>query len=231
MTGYIYKITCNVPGKEGVYIGQTTRTVQARWKQHKNHAKYGKCYIGRMINKYGAQNFTIQTLCQIQSKKELDAKQIQLIAQYRAKGKSYNISQGGQGVAPTESLRRQWQEQNYRNHAVIHHQTGIQYFSASQAARVTGFCRSDICDCCRLRLPQTKGNHFRYPEVPVQTYQNYWNQDKNTKFSRNRRIRNLLTQEQYNNAADAQRRTGTNRSTIFRHAKNKVKSPCWAFVD
>ena len=229
--GYIYKITCNVPGKQGVYIGQTTRTVQARWKQHKNHAKYGKCYIGRMINKYGAQNFTIQTLCQIQDKKQLDAKQIQLIAYYRAQGKSYNISQGGQGVVPTQELRRKWQENNYRNQQVIHHQTGIQYFSASQAARKTRLCRSDICDCCRMRLKQTKGNHFRYPNIPVQQYQAYWKQASIYQLGRNMRVKNLITQKQYQSAAQAARQTGISRSSILRHAKNKVKQPCWAFVD
>lgn len=229
--GYIYKITCNVPGKQGVYIGQTTRTVQARWKQHINHAKYGKCYIGRMINKYGVQNFTVQTLCQLQSKEELDAKQIQLIAQYRAKGKSYNISQGGQGVVPTEELRRKWQESNYRNHSVIHHQTGIQYFSASQAARKTGLCRSDICDCCRMRLKQTKGSHFRYPQIPLQQYQVYWKQHSEYQLGRNMRVKNLITQKQYKSAAQASRQTGMDRGSILRHAKNKVKHPCWIFVD
>lgn len=40
--GYIYKITNNINGK--VYIGQTTRTIEKRFNEHKDSAEKGYHY-------------------------------------------------------------------------------------------------------------------------------------------------------------------------------------------
>ena len=53
--GYIYKIICLPTGK--LYIGQTLRTIEKRWKRHIRDAKKGSEHkFHRAIRKYGAEN-------------------------------------------------------------------------------------------------------------------------------------------------------------------------------
>ena len=60
--GYIYKIVNDINGK--IYIGQTTRTIQERWKEHikeslgtrANHPIY------RAMRKYGNEHFQIHLI-------------------------------------------------------------------------------------------------------------------------------------------------------------------------
>jgi len=55
--GMVYLITNEVNGKH--YVGQTTRTVEQRFKEHME-SPYP---IGKAIRKYGAENFTIKNRC------------------------------------------------------------------------------------------------------------------------------------------------------------------------
>ena len=57
---YIYKITNNINGK--VYIGETTRTVQIRWNQHKTRARNTQFteYLYNAMRKYGIENFSAE---------------------------------------------------------------------------------------------------------------------------------------------------------------------------
>lgn len=109
MVGYIYKITNKVNGK--IYIGQTIKTIRARWNQHKRNAKYSldhkeyDHYFARAILKYGPDNFIVETLEIIELeteellKDELNRLEIHYIAQYDSMKKGYNSNPGGK--APT----------------------------------------------------------------------------------------------------------------------------------
>ena len=57
--GYIYKIINDVNDK--VYIGQTVRTIETRWIQHKSSTKTksDNLAIHNAMNKYGIENFDI----------------------------------------------------------------------------------------------------------------------------------------------------------------------------
>ena len=65
MKGFIYKVTCTVTNK--VYIGQTQRDVELRWKEHRRHC-YEKsftnyhCKFYRAIRKYGLDSFKWEIL-------------------------------------------------------------------------------------------------------------------------------------------------------------------------
>ena len=92
--GYIYKITNNINGK--VYIGQTTRTIKDRWKQHINDSKSktNLPYFHKAINKYGPENFSIEKIIEA-PQSELDELEIFYIKKYDSYNNGYNMTLGG----------------------------------------------------------------------------------------------------------------------------------------
>lgn len=97
--GYIYIIKNSINNK--VYIGQTTKTPQERFKIHvkdsKREDKTSRDYhIYRAMKKYGIENFYVEEIeeCEIE---ELDEKEIYYIALYDAYYNGYNSTLGGGG--------------------------------------------------------------------------------------------------------------------------------------
>ena len=92
MKGYIYKVTNKVNGMS--YIGQTRYTVEFRWRQHQH--KKDNTYFHNAIQRYGAENFTVETLeeCEVS---QLDDREIYYIAKYNTFKKGYNLTIGGGG--------------------------------------------------------------------------------------------------------------------------------------
>ena len=94
---YIYKITNNINGK--CYIGQTSKTIEERWKEHINNSKRKnrkKNYLQNAILKYGKENFSIEEIekCDIS---KLDEKEIYWIKFYDSFHNAYNCTLGGDG--------------------------------------------------------------------------------------------------------------------------------------
>lgn len=100
----IYKITNIINNK--VYIGETTRTINARWRQHKARAKDSQYteYLYRAIRKYGIENFTIEELT-----KCADEDRFKIETEYITKYRSwvgfedcngYNLALSQEGIAP-----------------------------------------------------------------------------------------------------------------------------------
>lgn len=107
--GYIYKITNTINNK--VYIGQTTQTVETRWKQHQRSSLTKKYALYYAMRKYGIDNFKIETLEQCDNK-ELDEKEIEWIAFYNSYRDGYNMTLGGSGKSnyDYEAIYQMWQE-------------------------------------------------------------------------------------------------------------------------
>lgn len=64
--GYIYKITNNINGK--VYIGQTIKTVEKRFRQHINNSNkpyFSQIILYKAMNKYGIENFSVEKIEEI----------------------------------------------------------------------------------------------------------------------------------------------------------------------
>ena len=62
---YIYKITNLINSK--IYIGQTIRSINVRWNQHKsesfnNHGHGYNYHLHNAIRKYGSDNFKIEII-------------------------------------------------------------------------------------------------------------------------------------------------------------------------
>lgn len=96
---YIYKITNKVNNK--IYIGQVyNKTIQDRFNRHiKESSEHSKSYLGRAINKYGANNFICELIDTATSLQELNQKEIYWIKYYNFTDHNigYNLTPGGDG--------------------------------------------------------------------------------------------------------------------------------------
>lgn len=97
MKGYIYIIKNTKNNK--VYVGQTSRTIEDRWKQHKNAAIRGEeqgIILYNAMRKYGIENFYITQLeeCEL---KDINDREIYWIQYYNCQTPNgYNVRSGGE---------------------------------------------------------------------------------------------------------------------------------------
>ena len=108
-TGKIYEIKNKINGK--VYIGQTTRSIDIRFANHKS----AETPLGEDIRKYGIDAFEITIIDDNIPKDELDLEETYWIYE---KGKSYdlyNISKGNMYMIPIYSKDYKGNVRNYKN--------------------------------------------------------------------------------------------------------------------
>lgn len=112
--GYIYKITNQINGK--VYIGQTIKNPQARFTEHKYHARnpqyHGCKYLHSAIAKYGGDKFSIE-IVECCPNKSLDEREVYWIKKYDSYNNGYNLTLGGQGASidnDVDSILECWSE-------------------------------------------------------------------------------------------------------------------------
>lgn len=95
--GQIYKITNIINNK--IYIGQTTRTAEIRWKEHKKNiqALKHRLPLYKAMDKYGIDSFVIEVLeeCDDELLNEREIYWIQKLNSFGEQG--YNCTIGGQG--------------------------------------------------------------------------------------------------------------------------------------
>lgn len=95
---HIYKITCSITNKS--YIGLTMQGVKGRFKGHLKNSRDGSdVFLHRAIRKYGAINFTIESIVECYSLKEAqtcERAQIAKLGTYAPDG--YNVTIGGEGA-------------------------------------------------------------------------------------------------------------------------------------
>lgn len=89
----IYKITNKLDGK--IYIGQTIKTAEARFKQHCYKSK-AVMYIGRAIRLHGKENFSLEVVEYCSSYEEMNQKEEYYIQHFSSLfPNGYNIEMGG----------------------------------------------------------------------------------------------------------------------------------------
>ena len=95
--GYIYKITNTVNGK--MYIGQTRRSIEERWKQHIrssfSDSSFDKGPFHLAIKKYGVDTFKVEQIEECNNE-ELNDRETYWIEYFDARHKGYNITTGGE---------------------------------------------------------------------------------------------------------------------------------------
>ena len=95
--GYIYKITNIINDK--MYIGQTTKTIEKRFKEHLRNSQREDKYqyqLYRAMRKYGTENFIVECIekCFIE---KLDEKEMFWIKYFDTFKNGYNSTLGGSG--------------------------------------------------------------------------------------------------------------------------------------
>ena len=96
--GYIYKITNTINNK--VYIGQTTKTIEKRFTQHKNNSNkeyFSQIVLYKAFNKYGIENFKCEEIEKVPNNK-LDEREKYWIEFYDSYFNGYNSTLGGRAV-------------------------------------------------------------------------------------------------------------------------------------
>lgn len=94
--GYIYLITNTINNKK--YVGQTSRSIQERWKEHCRSAVYHKeKALYRAFLKYGINNFTIQEIENCDNE-ILSTREQYWIKYYDSYNNGYNMTMGGEGT-------------------------------------------------------------------------------------------------------------------------------------
>jgi hypothetical protein len=96
--GYIYKITNTLNNK--IYIGQTIKTVQKRFTQHKNNSNkeyFSQIVLYKAFNKYGIENFTCEEIEEVPNNR-LDEREKYWIEYYDSYFNGYNSTLGGRAT-------------------------------------------------------------------------------------------------------------------------------------
>lgn len=94
--GFIYQIKNNI--NEKIYVGKTTRTLEARFKEHKNRVNERNSHLYLAMRKYGTENFFIEMLeeCEDNFLDEREKYWIKILDTYN---RGYNETLGGEGLS------------------------------------------------------------------------------------------------------------------------------------
>jgi group I intron endonuclease len=117
MYGIIYLLTNTVNGK--IYVGQTKRRLDQRWRGHVSKAKHTKelAPIVCAIRKYGAEVFTQKVLCVAHNKIQLDKleENYTILLQANQPNIGYNIAVGAciKGEPRERATKKQTGELSY----------------------------------------------------------------------------------------------------------------------
>lgn len=85
----VYKITNTINNK--IYIGQTTETIEKRFKRHCGYQLNDNTYLHRAMKKYGIENFIIEKIDCATNQEELNEKEFYWIHYYNSDVDGYNL--------------------------------------------------------------------------------------------------------------------------------------------
>jgi len=97
---FVYLITNTINGKR--YVGQTSASIEQRWRQHRSDAKTGNNkHLYKSIRFYGENSFFIEPLIIVRTKEDMDFYEMFLIKEFNLRNSEigYNLTDGGEGMA------------------------------------------------------------------------------------------------------------------------------------
>ena len=108
----IYKIINNITNK--IYIGETTRTLSVRWRQHKSRSKdiNNNTYLYLSMRKYGIENFSVEILeeCEDSKRFERETYYIKTLNSMAPNGYNLVLSQNGTTSLYDDVILELWNE-------------------------------------------------------------------------------------------------------------------------
>jgi group I intron endonuclease len=115
--GYIYKITNKKDSN--IYIGQTLRDIDIRWKEHAK--KKSNCrYLSSAIKKYGIDNFEFKLVC-ITFDDKLDDMESYYINKHNCLvPNGYNLKSGGNGGKHSEETKKKISDSLKNRTDIVH---------------------------------------------------------------------------------------------------------------
>lgn len=165
----IYKITNDINGK--IYVGQTTRSLITRWKEHTNDARNGCNYpIHRAMRKYGQEHFHVVLIDIAATRDELDVKEAYWIKELNSLSPNgYNVREGGQTSRFTPEVLKKKHDALYkkpsgRSRPVRCIETGEICEYAKEFYYKYGYQHSKILECCKGRRNTHRGLHWEFVE-------------------------------------------------------------------
>jgi group I intron endonuclease len=107
MSYSVYLVSCAVSGKQ--YVGYTSRSVEARFAEHLNNAKWGRATaLYAAIRKHGAEAFACVLLVECADHAAACEAEKQYISELKTVSPSgYNLTSGGDGVPMAPHVREQ----------------------------------------------------------------------------------------------------------------------------
>lgn len=183
----IYKITNDINGK--VYVGQTIRPLDIRWKAHSYRALSGSPYaIHSAIRKYGIEHFHIEQIDVAVSQSELDSKEKYWISKLNTlTPNGYNLVEGGKTPSWTNEIREKVSGENHwttrqrfsnetlqKKHDALYRkpsgrskpircvESGEVLPFAKEFYYKYGYQHSKILECCKGRRYSHAGLHWEY---------------------------------------------------------------------
>lgn len=230
--GIIYVHINKINGKK--YIGQTVQKLQDRWGRG---SEYSTCtHFYNAIMKYGWDNFEHKILeCGLDYDK-LDEREAYWIQYYDSINNGYNIKLGGSNQKLTEEHKNKIQESNTKTlgRAVICLNTKKIYNSVNAAKKDTG--AEHINQCCSGEL-KTAGVDENGNALVWRYLDNYDPNEKIIIKKQKRKATKVLCIETniiYQNAKDAERKTGIDSTSIGRVCNGKRKSAgkyTWKWIE
>lgn len=98
---FVYLITNLINGKR--YVGQTIRSLEQRLESHAQERSGCKA-MRSAIYKYGLENFSISSICEVFEKPLADEFEKEYIVRYNTKfPNGYNLTNGGEGFSGSHS--------------------------------------------------------------------------------------------------------------------------------
>lgn len=156
--GVIYKIANKETGE--CYIGQTTRPLKDRVRDHKRQKACVR--LCRAFEKYGDSFFTIEVLCQAETREELNSKEIEFITKENSLSPNgYNLIAGPMGCEMSAEMKNKISQtmRKIKGRVVIQENpdTGeIIRFEALADAKKLGFDGRKISYCCSPKSDRTQ---------------------------------------------------------------------------
>ncbi len=143
--GVVYVVTNLVNDKK--YVGVTTQKLKKRFNQHASCKKYP---LGKAIQNFGRQNFTIEVLEECASKNELMCRERHFIAKLKTKvPNGYNLTDGGEGLVGCTNDTRKKISAIRPKRSVLCIETGTIFESLVAAAKWCNRNTKSIARACK----------------------------------------------------------------------------------